>query len=136
MPKDGNDPDQQQKIAEAKEYFERNYEKYSKEYDESVFQKIVKKLPRKISEPFMKIFYIMKCPEITAAEKAWCVAGLGYVVLPLDIIPDVIPVIGWLDDLGVVAMLLAKFNGYAKTEWVQQQIAAFYGDEIDVSPLD
>ena len=133
MPKNGNDPDQQQKIAETKEYFERNYEKYSKEYDESIFQKIVKKLPRKISEPFMKLFYIMKCPEITATEKAWCVAGLGYVVLPFDIIPDAIPIIGFLDDLGVVAMLLAKFSGYGNTEWVQEKIAAFYGGEIDVS---
>ena len=133
MPKDGNDPDQQRKIAEAKEYFERNHEKYSKEYDESVFQKIVKKLPRKVSEPFIKLFYIMKYPGITAAEKAWCVAGLGYVVLPLDIIPDAIPIFGWLDDLGVVGMLLAKFNGYGNTEWVQEKIAAFYGDEIDVS---
>ena len=135
MPKDENDLDQQRKIAEAKEYFGRNHEKYSKEYDESIFQKIVKKLPRRVSEPFMKLFYIMKHPEITAVEKAWCVAGLGYIVLPLDFIPDAIPIIGWLDDLGVVAMLLTKFNSYANTEWVQEQIAAFYGDEIDVSSL-
>ena len=26
-----------------------------------------------------------------------------YIVSPLDLIPDVIPVIGWLDDLGVLA---------------------------------
>lgn len=26
-----------------------------------------------------------------------------YVVSPLDLIPDAIPVIGWLDDLGVLA---------------------------------
>jgi uncharacterized membrane protein YkvA (DUF1232 family) len=26
-----------------------------------------------------------------------------YIVSPLDLIPDVIPVVGWLDDLGVLA---------------------------------
>lgn len=26
-----------------------------------------------------------------------------YIISPLDLIPDVIPVIGWLDDLGVLA---------------------------------
>jgi uncharacterized membrane protein YkvA (DUF1232 family) len=26
-----------------------------------------------------------------------------YVLSPLDLIPDVIPVVGWLDDLGVLA---------------------------------
>lgn len=29
--------------------------------------------------------------------------ALIYVISPLDLIPDVIPVIGWLDDLGVLA---------------------------------
>lgn len=30
-----------------------------------------------------------------------------YVVLPIDAIPDAIPLIGWLDDVGVVALVLA-----------------------------
>ena len=31
-------------------------------------------------------------------------ASLLYTISPLDAIPDVIPVIGWLDDMGVLAM--------------------------------
>lgn len=29
--------------------------------------------------------------------------ALLYIVSPLDLIPDVIPLVGWLDDLGVLA---------------------------------
>jgi uncharacterized membrane protein YkvA (DUF1232 family) len=29
-----------------------------------------------------------------------------YVILPIDLVPDAIPVIGWLDDIGVVALIL------------------------------
>ena len=37
------------------------------------------------------------------------VIALIYVLLPVDISPDVVPVIGWIDD--VVAVLLAVTNG-------------------------
>lgn len=29
-----------------------------------------------------------------------------YVVLPADLIPDVIPVVGWLDDIGAITLAL------------------------------
>ena len=32
--------------------------------------------------------------------------ALAYVVVPFDVIPDAIPVFGWLDDLGVVTFAL------------------------------
>ena len=37
-----------------------------------------------------------------------CIA-LIYTILPLDISPDAVPVIGWIDD--IIAILLAIING-------------------------
>ena len=31
-----------------------------------------------------------------------------YVISPIDLIPDVIPVVGWIDDLGVVMLAVAS----------------------------
>jgi uncharacterized membrane protein YkvA (DUF1232 family) len=33
-------------------------------------------------------------------------AGALYVLLPTDLVPDIIPLFGWLDDIGVLASVL------------------------------
>lgn len=42
-------------------------------------------------------------PAVSLWRKLAGVAALGYLFMPLDAVPDVIPVFGWLDDLGVVS---------------------------------
>lgn len=39
--------------------------------------------------------------------KLFVVLSVAYVVMPLDAIPDFVPVVGWLDDMGVGAIALA-----------------------------
>ena len=39
------------------------------------------------------------------------IAALLYVILPLDAIPDLVPVVGWVDDLAVLAWALTKAAG-------------------------
>jgi uncharacterized membrane protein YkvA (DUF1232 family) len=41
------------------------------------------------------------------AAKLTAIAALVYVISPIDLVPDVLPILGWLDD-GIVAMLLFK----------------------------
>lgn len=53
------------------------------------------------------IFRLLKDPRVSAAAKAKLVLFTVYLVSPIDIIPDFIPVIGQLDDL-VVAVLVIR----------------------------
>lgn len=39
--------------------------------------------------------------------RARIIAALGYFIFPLDAIPDVVPLTGFSDDLGVLALALA-----------------------------
>ena len=45
--------------------------------------------------------------EITTKTKAIIAGTLAYVILPIDVIPDFLPIIGWLDD-GVVMGITLK----------------------------
>jgi uncharacterized membrane protein YkvA (DUF1232 family) len=53
----------------------------------------------------------MRDPDASFFGKLFVVLAAMYVVMPLDAIPDALPIVGWLDDLGVAsvaAMLLAR----------------------------
>ena len=45
----------------------------------------------------------------------WVVAGsLLYLVSPIDISPDVFPIVGWLDDGLIISLLIAEVSQIAK----------------------
>jgi uncharacterized membrane protein YkvA (DUF1232 family) len=60
-----------------------------------------------VTTPFT-IFLLLKDPEIPRSEKVRAIIGMvvifAYVISPIDVIPDVIPLSGWLDDLIVVPL--------------------------------
>lgn len=68
---------------------------------------------RKISfaKDILALVRYMRDPLVSWHRKAIVVAGLIYFISPVDAIPDITPLIGYLDDLGVITALL-KFLGH------------------------
>jgi uncharacterized membrane protein YkvA (DUF1232 family) len=65
---------------------------------------------------FLKLLYrLFRDARVPLAEKVLVVGTIAYVISPLDFIPDVVPVIGQVDDLYLVALvvlrLLSRTNG-------------------------
>ena len=46
----------------------------------------------------------------TTTDKALILGALLYLISPIDAIPDLVPVVGWLDDIGVATAILAFLN--------------------------
>ncbi len=54
--------------------------------------------------------------------KAWIIFALGYFISPWDLIPDVLPGIGYVDDAMVVAWVLHQISDEVKAyrQWMGQ----------------
>lgn len=56
-------------------------------------------------------------------------AVLCYIIFPFDIVPDFIPVLGWLDDIGAMAGMLWVLSRYIQEEhWRKADALLFKKD--------
>ena len=54
------------------------------------------------------LYYTLQSDKISTANKAMIIGALGYMISPLDVIPDAIPIAGLTDDLAVLLFVLKK----------------------------
>jgi len=92
---------------------ERNvdYEKYEKHYDENDFWSKIKKFAikagGKVIYAALKLYYALQSPNTPKWAKSIILGALGYFILPVDLVPDLVPVAGFTDDLAVLMAALA-----------------------------
>lgn len=87
-----------------------NVEKYSSYYSESdlwsKIKSVAKKAGVKVIYAALLLYYVLDSPDVSKADKAKIYGALGYFILPIDLIPDVIPVVGYSDDLAALLWAL------------------------------
>ena len=85
---------------------ENEIQKYEKHYDDNAFwaklQKFARKAGIKVTYAALLLYYVLKSPETSGKDRAKIIGALGYFILPIDLIPDFIPIAGYTDDLAAL----------------------------------
>lgn len=92
----------------------KDYLDYSKYYTRgALWDKIAavsKKAGAKVIRMVLLLYYAATDPAMPIVDKAKIYGALGYFILPLDLVPDMTPVLGFSDDM---AALLWAFKSVA-----------------------
>ena len=87
-------------------------EGYDRYFNPAGFWRKVKSVARKAGAKVLYyaliLYYALQSPQITPRDRALIIGALGYFILPLDLIPDFIPGMGFGDDLFALGIAIAK----------------------------
>lgn len=71
-------------------------------------------------------YYLLRDPDVPASHKSVILGALGYLLMPIDAIPDAIVGIGYTDDLTVLAGMFHLLDGYITPAIRRQAESAAY----------
>lgn len=99
-------------------------DQYSQAYSDGSFWDKIKGFAKSagetVLEPALKLYYCSTDSDTPAWVKAVVYGPLGYFISPIDAIPDITPIIGYTDDLGVLATAVAATAAHIKDEHTQK----------------
>lgn len=88
----------------------------STDFDDRSFWEKVKNFAKSAGKELIQkalwLYYAAQRAETPAWAKATIYGALAYFVLPLDAIPDVVPVVGFSDDLAAIAAAITAVSMY------------------------
>ena len=70
--------------------------------------RIAKRAGAKLVYAALVLFYTLQSKEVSYKDKAMIIGALGYLISPLDVLPDAIPIVGLSDDLTVLLFVINK----------------------------
>jgi uncharacterized membrane protein YkvA (DUF1232 family) len=84
--------------------------------DENMFWGLIKKVGKEVAMLGLKGYYVATAATTPAWAKAVMWSALAYFVCPIDAIPDVVPVVGFTDDVGALTGALGTCAAYVTDE--------------------
>lgn len=115
---------------------------YSNKFTNSDFiekiSRIAKRAGAKMIYAALILYYTLQSDKISVKDKAIIIGALGYLISPLDVIPDAIPIAGLGDDLAVLVYVLNKVWGNVSEEVknkAKDKLSKWF-DEDEIAEID
>ena len=87
-------------------------QKYKDKFSQQNFiekiQRIAKRAGAKLVYIALILYYLLQSDKVSLKDKAIIIGALGYLISPIDVVPDAIPIAGLADDLAVLLYALGK----------------------------
>ena len=100
--------------------------------------RIAKRAGSKLVYAALILYYTLQSDKVSKADKAIILGALGYMISPLDVIPDAIPIAGLTDDLAVILYVLKKVWSDVDPEITakaKEKLAKWFDDD-EISEID
>ena len=95
-------------------------EKYQRAWSEKRFWAKLPRSARKLGRlglrQALRLYYVLKRPDLPGKTRAMIYGALGYFILPTDLLPDLLPILGFTDDLGLLAAVFMAASQYMDEE--------------------
>ena len=108
---------------------------YEDEFSEEGFwdklKNVFKKAGIKVVYSALMLYYAYERKETPIWAKTIIIGALGYFISPIDAIPDLTPVVGYADDLGVLVVALGAVGAYidsAVKQKAKDKLHNWFGD--------
>lgn len=116
-------------------------QKYKDKFSQQNFiekiQRIAKRAGAKLVYIALILYYLMQSDKVSLKDKAIIIGALGYLISPIDVVPDAIPIAGLADDLAVLLYALGKVwsqvDDNLKDKAKEKLSKWFDEDELDFS---
>jgi len=97
-----------------------NFDPYKKNFSENKFWKKCKHYAKQAGSKTiymaLLLFYAYRRKETPGWAKHIMLGALGYLISPVDALPDLTPILGYTDDAGVLAFALVVVSGHINEE--------------------
>lgn len=118
-----------------------DHSKYEKHFSVDGFWTKLKKYAKdaglKVVYSGLLLYYALESPKTPIKAKIQIYGALGYLILPVDLVPDLLPVVGYVDDLGALGLAIGatamSIDKQVKQK-AKEKMKDFFGQEAADNP--